>query len=457
MDTPTEKDPSLSHALSSSSRALAIEVWSLALLVVSLTGFIWIAVTFPGTVDVRRYPSGIFDADVDRVVRNTTSVHSDGYRLVVHPLYHVLVTPLSRALEYWPLGEFQRARLVCIFGILLQAALVWAIARLACPKLPAAGYVAAAVFLSSFSAALFSVIPESCAWSGISALLSTWFFLARRHRSFSVWEALAWAVLFPLSIGYTVSQFVFWPLAFLLRLLFIWRDNSGAAFLRAVGLGFVSLTIGVVSTVLLANLQHSLNHSAPIFYAVDVVKGEGAWARPVALQSLSPGHVISVLRQVLSYPFVPPVPGYSGVVRSYGHFSLSLEDANLEAESWLVSVLRFSLIAVFFLALLFARKAGASVIILVAGTASQIILHLFYGRDYILYSLNWLGLLVATFIVVASRLTPFGYRVCLVAASFLLPCAILWNYSVLAHIMSELSYGLEISMRDEHGLRLPSR
>ena len=420
----------------------------------ALCGFFWLASNFPGSVDVRRYSSGIFDADVDRVVRSITSFQSDGLRLSVHPLFHVFVTPLSLALAHWPLSQFANAKIVCIAGILVQATLVWAIVRRECLNASAASPAAAAIFLCSFSVALFSVIPESCAWSGVSSLLPIWLSLARRGRRFSLWEAVAWAGLLPLSIGFTVTQVAFWPLALVFRLAFIWRDQGFRALWGAAARGLVSLLLGAVSVFYLARLQHSLNPSAPLFYASNLVAGERLYSRPLEIASLSPALVAPVIKQMLVYPFVPPEPGYSKVVQSYGYFSLSLEEANPDRQRWIVCMLRIAFLALFFGVLPFARRADAAASILLAGIAFQILLHLFYGREYILYSLNWVGLLVALSVISASRLPPRLFATWLVAVAVLLPCVTMWNYTMLAEVVSEVSYGLDVSLRDANGLRL---
>lgn len=422
------------------------------LLFVAICGFVLIAGSFPGSVDVRRYSSGIFDADVDRVVRNITSFQSDGLRLSVHPLFQVFITPLSFALAYWPLGEFAKAKIVCVAGVVLQAAILWDLVRRECPKVKGAAAAAAAIFLCSFSAGLFAVIPESCAWSGVSSLLPTWFFLFRRNRGFSFWEAIGWAALLPISIGFTVTQVVFWPLALVFRLAFLWKDRGLRAFGGAAAWSVVSIMSGASVVIVLAQLQHYLNPSAPLLYACNLVAGESLYARPLRLASLSLPLVASVLKQMMVYPFVPPVPGYSRVVQSFGYFSLSLEEANPERQAWLVQGLRISFVAILFGVLPFARRAGATAAILIAGVAAQVSLHLFYGREYILYSLNWVGLLAGVSVIAASRLRAPVFRMWLGAIAVLLPWVVLWNYSVLQGVVSEISYGLDLSSRDANGL-----
>ena len=410
--------------------------------------------SLPGDVDLRKYSSGIFDADVDRVVRIITSFHSDGLRLSVHPLFQILLTPIASALGPLGLPEFRTAQLVCCLGVAIQLTLLILIVRLSCPGFRPGIPLAGAIFLSSFSVRLMSVMPESCAWSGVSALLPLWFCLVRREKPFSCGECVGWALLLPLSIGYTVTQVSFWFLAVTFRGWFSFSRFGTKGLKVALGLISVSLLVGSALVVGLAEWQHSINPSAPVFYRANIVSGERLYSRPLAVTSLNTSSVLSVARQMFVNPFAAPVPGYSALFQSFGYFSLSLEEAKQAAQPWFLLPLQAALAALLAVVCLTLRRLGAVGLLLFLGVFGQFGLHIFYGREFILYSLNWIAPLVALSVLGASGCKPLWRTAWVWSVSVLLPVVLAWNYSVLGTVLSEVSHGLEMARRDASGAPL---
>jgi hypothetical protein len=426
--------------------------WCFGLLFLSLSCFLVALATFPGNTNIQSYSSGIFDADVSRVVGTITSFADTHWHVGKHPLFQILVTPVSLILAHLPVNQLTNARLVCVLGIALQTLCIGGIVRAACPAMRRLSFLAAALFLASFSSLLFAAIPESCAWSGLSGLLPTWFFLARRCKEVSLSEVLGWGLLLPLSMGYTITQGVFWFLALTFRVIMLGIDSGRRACLRGVLMGCLACTFGCFVVWGLANLQYMLNPLPP-FYQFNPMRGQSAYMRPIAVSSLAPEALLSLVTQMLVYPFVPPVPGYSDVVKYLGYWSLSFEQLNTTPSDqlWYVDLFRMGVVFLLFGVLPFAYRAGATAAILILGICSQLALHLFYGREFVLYSLNWLGLAVALSVITASRLRPAIFRVWLVGVFMAIPLLLAWNFSVLDRALKEVSYGLDAAKRTAEG------
>ena len=439
-------------------------LWCLSLFLLAISCLLVVVITFPGSVDIQRYSSGIFDADVPRIVSNITTFATTEWHSGKHPLFLILLTPISLITGYLQVTEITNARLVCTLGIGLQTLCIMGIVRAACPAATWLAPLAAAIFLSSFSALLFVTIPESCAWSGLSGLLPILFFVARRDKRFVFWEALGWALLLPLSVGYTITQGVFWLLAISFRVGTLWADSGSRAALRGVLMGFLAVSLGCVAVLGLARWQHEFNPLPPL-YEYHPMTGQAAYMRPLAISSVTWELFLSVINQMLAYPFVPPILGYSQVVKYLGYWCLSFEQLNTNPSDqlWYVDLLRGCVVFLLFGILPFAYRAGTTAAILILGICSQVVLHLFYGREFVLYSLNWLGLVIVLSVITASRLNSRVFKLWLVGFSVVIPLTIIWNICVLDRVMKEVSYGLDEAKRTTEGApkgplsSLPSR
>jgi hypothetical protein len=134
-----------------------------------------------------------------------------------------------------------------------------------------------------------------------------------------------------------------------------------------------------------------------------------------------------------------------------GYWSLSVEESR--PEHWLPAARALS--AAFLLGLLLACAFYGRVDVLFLApslsVASQFGLHFFYGREYILYSPNWHGALVA--VVFAAAWNGLGRRrtAFLVAVALLGSAMLLNNLDVMKVVYREVDAGLKVELRDAEG------
>jgi hypothetical protein len=168
-------------------------------------------------------------------------------------------------------------------------------------------------------------------------------------------------------------------------------------------------------------------------------------------------HVGRLLGHFLVFDFVAPFPGHSDfLIRDYGldYWSLSLEEAG--PAQWAPAQL--ALAGAVLLAVLAAcaglRRADAKLLAPALCVGSQLALHIVYGREYVLYSPHWHGVLVA--VLVAAAWNRFPHRcAAMLAAAALLSAAMLANdVVVMRAVYREVEAGLGLHTRDTTGALL---
>jgi hypothetical protein len=97
------------------------------------------------------------------------------------------------------------------------------------------------------------------------------------------------------------------------------------------------------------------------------------------------------------------------------------------------------------------RRAGARFVAPAVCVASQLALHVVYGREYVLYSPHWHGVLVA--LLVAAAWTGFPRRrpAMLMAAVALSATMLANDVVVMRAVYGEVEAGLGVRARDARG------
>jgi hypothetical protein len=336
------------------------------------------------------------------------------------------------------------------FGV---AWLAWQITRHSRTAAATAGVLCA----FSFSTWLAANIPESAAVASVATVLPLLYLNARWGRAFTAWEAAGWAALGTLAVGLTVTQLVHCAIALGVRTT-LGRPSptEGADAAAPVLRKKLALTL-MLFAVLFASglgLQKTFYPNAtsaegknPLVTELHFLRTESLTAAPVA-------HVARLLAHFLVLDFVAPYPGYSDfLIRDYDlrYWSLSIEEAG--AEQWTPPQL--ALAGVTLLAVLLActglRRGDARFVAPALCVASQFGLHIFYGREYILYSPHWHGVWVALLVAGAwqafsRRKRPMFFLAALLAAALLVN-----DLAVLRRTHQEVEAGLQLTTRTPHG------
>jgi len=403
------------------------------------------------------YSSGIFDMDVARVVADLATGQSP-YRASVHPLQKLLVAPVGSAVnQRFFAGSDALAATRALIAMamaaqtLATAVLAWQLAR----RSLSAGVAAACLCGTSFSTWLAANVPESAAIASTTTLLPLIFLGARWQRPFSWWEATVWGVLAVLAGGLTITQVVHPAFALAVRVT-LGRGEApdGDSSLRGPAVG-IALSLAVCAVLAWGGLRLQAHWYPPREPApTNPLAAELHFMRADRLAAAPIAHAGGVLAHFLVFDFVAPFPGRSDfLMRDYGfdYWSLSVEEAGLE--QWRAGQL--ALAAATLLAVLtgFAglRRADARFVAPLLCIASQLTMHLFYGREYVLYAPHWHGALVAVLVAAAWRRFP-ARPTALLLAAVLLSAALLWNdVAVMRAVYDEVAAGLEVRVRDAAG------
>jgi hypothetical protein len=435
------------------SRALAASLGALALF--ALYGHAsWVV---PAGAKVMRHSSGIYDMDVGRVVADFTT-GLPAYRPVVHPLQKLLVAPLGQFVNTRLFDGRDRlgaAKVLIAAFMTLDVLLVGLLAYQLARRSLIAGLVAGLVCGLSFSSLLAASIPESAAVSCLGTVIPLVFLNARIGRSFTWWEAGAWGVLGVFCIGFTITQIVHWAIALVVRLVLVRRESPGPDHrMRLVPKVAVAIAVAVVLTLSGARLQSTLYPGTAAFYAKSPLASERHYLRVEAVARAPLQHTARLLGHFLLYPFLAPLPAYSDyLIRDFGlgYWSLSVEESR--PEHWLPAprALSAALLLGLLLACAFRGRVGLLFLAPSLSVASQFALHFFYGREYILYSPNWHGVLVA--VVFAAAWNGMGRRriAFLIAVAVLGAAMLVNNLDVMKAVYREVDAGLAVELRDAEG------
>jgi hypothetical protein len=280
-------------------------------------------------------------------------------------------------------------------------------------------------------------------------------YLNRRWgKAFGRGEVLAWGVIGVLCIAFTLSQAMHWGIALAVRALPPARPPS-AHRARLAGRFAAAAAVCALVTLGAVELQQALYPGTGRFYARKSPDRElQSFGRFDSITENPLLHATRLANHFAGVNFVAPFPGYSDfVIRRWhqAYWSLSLEQAR--PESWHPA--QRGLFGVWLLVLLpgalwfarFDRRFLAPLLCI----ASQFALHFVYGREYILYSPNWHGVVTAVLVAAAwNGLGPRRRWLPAAAATFSLALAIN-SLAVMNRVYREVEGGMEQIYRDRDG------
>jgi hypothetical protein len=431
-----------------------------------LAVYVFASFALPAGANVLRFSSGIFDMDVSRVVADFATGRP-AYRQSVHPLQKLLVAPLGQALDAWlfggrnPLGAARLLIGLCMtFQSFAAGVLAWQLAG----RSLSAAVAAACVCAFSFSTWLAASIPESAAVASLATVLPLLLLGARWGRSFTHWEAVCWGLLAVLGVGLTVTQLVHSVIALGVRATFAReRPDVGAEAGTPAGGSAIwprlALVLALFAVLLWGGLrlQSELYPRAASADAEHPLAVELHFLRTGRLGAAPASHVGRLIGHFLVFDFVAPFPGHSDfLIRDYGadYWSLSVEEAG--PAQWVPA--QMALAGAVLLAVLAAcyglRRAGATFLAPALCVASQLALHVFYGREYVLYSPHWHAVLVAVLVAAAWNRFPRRRRAMLAAAAALSAAMLANDVVVMRTVYREVEAGLGLRGRDAAGALL---
>jgi len=166
-------------------------------------------------------------------------------------------------------------------------------------------------------------------------------------------------------------------------------------------------------------------------------------------------HTGRLIGHFLIFDFVAPFPGYSDfLIRDYAldYWSLSVEEAGLAQWAPAQIALAGAVLLAALAAFAGLRRADARFVAPALCVVSQFALHLAYGREYVLYSPHWHGVLVAVLVAAAWNRFPRRRGVMLAAAAVLSAAMLLNDLVVMRAVYREVEAGLGTRGRGAGGV-----
>ncbi len=448
-----------------------------------LIGFyLFLSLGLSRQIDVTVFPSGIYDLDVDRIVTTWTSP-AFGMRTEVHPLQKLAIAPLGIPLRrlaarffsapkgwYRPTGKrlapWQlRRRGFTPQGLLVARVLIaffmtatvlltgWLTLQLTGGGLVPA-LLAIALCAFSFSSMLLGAIPDSASISGLGTLAPLLYLNHRFDRRFGWAEVFAWAFLGVFCIAFTITQVMHWLIALGTRAFLALRSRRDVPPRRTIAR--LSLRVAVLALLFVSLTWGGLILQSRVYPGtwmhVDNLEREQKFLRAGELEQTPVTQITRLAIHFLGYDFAAPYPTYSSFLSwMLGYWSLSLEEVRLRNWQWFLWPIAAFLIVAIAAAAAGLRRADRRFLAPVLCIGGQFALHLLYGREYVLYSPNWHGVVVA--VLVASCWNAFiRHRRALSYAFVVLALALLANnLAVLNRTYREVEGGLWLGNRDADG------
>jgi hypothetical protein len=416
------------------------------------------AFVLPGDANVKAFSSGLFDMDVGRVVSDLAT-DRPAYRSSVHPLQKLLVSPMGRAIDALafdgrnPLGASRVLVGLCmILQALAAGMLAWQWTR----GSRSAALASGALCGFSFTSFLAASVPESAAVASLAAVAPLLLSNARWQRPFTTLEALAWGLLAVLGFGLTITQLCFWLFALAARATL---GREPAAVGATTPWARLALVAGVVALLGWGGTQLQAAWYPPATQAAagSALANELNFFRSAELGAAPVEHLVRLLAHFTLYDFVAPFPGMSDfLMRDYGldYWSLSVEAAGTSewAPAQLVLAVAVGLWVV--LGCIGLLGVDARLLAAVLGVAAQFAIHVFYGREYVLYAPHWHAVWVALLVTGAWRALP-RRAVALTSIALALSAAMAVNdVAVMREAYAEFDAGLAVSARDSVGALL---
>jgi hypothetical protein len=202
-------------------------------------------------------------------------------------------------------------------------------------------------------------------------------------------------------------------------------------------------------------LQTRLYPGTPLLWDLHPLADETPWLRLEALGETPVRHVLRLLAHFGVIDFAAPLPGHSDfLLRSgFDYWSLSLEEGTWTPAQRILGAAVGVGVALAAAAGLRSREPRLLAPALCV--AFQLGLHLFYGREYVLYSPHWHGVWVALLVAGAWNGLPRSLlRFAPWAVAVLSALLLANNLLVMRAIYREVRFGLAAEHRDAEG-RLP--
>jgi hypothetical protein len=417
------------------------------------------AFLLPGDANVMAFSSGLFDMDVSRVVSDLAT-DRPSYRASVHPLQKLLVSPLGRAIDVLafdgrsPLGA---ARVLIGLCMTLQALAAGALAWQWTRGSRSAAFAAFVLCGFSFASLLAASVPESAAVASLAAVAPLCLSNARWRRPFTAVEAGGWVLLGLLGFGLTITQLGFWALALGLRAT-LGRAPADASVAGVLGAPSRQLALVAGVVVLLGwggtQLQAAWYPPATRAESGSALASELNFFRTAELTAAPAAHLARLLAHVAIIDFAAPFPATSEfLIRDYGldYWSLSVESAGAAEWAPAQRALAFAVGLWVVLGCIGLRHADARLLAALLGVAAQLVMHVVYGREYVLYAPHWHAVWVALLTAgVWLALPRRPLSLALIALSLATALAVN-NTVVLRVAYAELAAGLGVSARDSDG------
>lgn len=341
---------------------------------------------FDPTALVLMGDDGILDMDINRLVVTLTDFWHGQERTRVHPLMCLLFQPLGYLMSLTGLGPLRASQAVCGLMLSLSVGLTAAaVRRYTGRRRPA--LLAGGLMLASFTFIILSAMPESAAIAAPTVILPYYLYTVFKDRPPSRREHALFVLAGVLSLGVTTTNVMHALIAYALRR---WHGERPLAGLRSAA----SYAVHVAAiTMLLAVAQQSLYPGSNLWFTPNSLKKEQYFVQSKHALSLS--HARDTATQMFGYPLVgPSVRPTDGLVRKGVLLPyLSAEDIRFGELPALTRGLLLWIGAALVMMLFRLRRLALGKAILLA-LAANLALHLIYGRDYLLYSGNWLPVTV---------------------------------------------------------------
>jgi len=413
--------------------------------------------------NVMRYSSGVYDMDVPRVVSDLTT-RLPAYRPAVHPLQKLLVAPLGGFVNARFFGGEDRlsaARVVVALAVAAHALLVGVLAWQLTRRSLVAATIAGGLCGISFASILAASLPESAALACLASVAPLVFLNARVERRFSWAEAAGWGLLGMFGVALTVSQIVHWGIALGMRLILMRRAGGEPMAPWTQLIPRLALAGGLATALVLAGTAlQSHQYPDPRARSETPLEAVEGFFRVGELTSTPLRHTARLARHFLLYSFVAPEPAWSDfLMRDYAldYWSVSIEESELSGwrPAWRAA-LALALLAG--IGACFARgRIDALFAAPILSVASQFALHLFYGREYILYAPHWHGIFVALLVAAGwngGSVSDTRRRIFAGFAAALGIAMLASNLLVMRSVYAEVAAGLEARIRGPEGTLL---
>jgi hypothetical protein len=327
--------------------------------------------------------SGIVEADVERVVDTLTEWGRGNYRTKVHPLQCLLFQPIAAAMTrltgFSPLRATQLTVVMTqALALCLLAMTLWEQTR--CWRTTALSTLLA---LSSFSFIFHSMVPESAGLASVTVVFPYYLFAKFEKYRLLPKERLLHIIGAVFALGVTTTNVVHSGIAYW------WRTRDLRAAPRASGFPPVlSFAIHVaVAAAILSLLQMRLYPGSNPWFVPSSVREEASYLRR---DMLRPAHWANTALQMFGYTMAAPrfvlTDRLVTAGRLYPQISAETADpTDFPSLTLLLIIGTLGLIAYSFIS---ARRTSLGTIVAL-GLLSNLLLHLVYGSEYLLYSGNW--------------------------------------------------------------------